>query len=107
MLRYSTRSVIFDLWHESLLCSPKWSSGDNCLLMQVYLLQKVVPPASIVLISSLPQKVVIAVPEVVVALLVVSQSTMFVASQLKGLTALMLYRAIPRSSASHGYAAAQ
>jgi hypothetical protein len=87
---------------------PAWAAHNAAVcVVQVYLLQKAVPPASTVLISSLPQKVVVAVPEAVVALLLFGQATMFAASQLKGLTALMLYRSIPRPVADSKGGSAQ
>lgn len=59
--------------------------------VQVFVLQKALPPISAVLISSLPPKVIVQVPEAVVAVLLVGQALLFGASQMKGLAALLIY----------------
>ena len=63
----------------------------GCGCMQVFVLQKALPPISAVLISSLPAKVIVQVPEAVVAVLLVGQALLFGASQMKGLAALLIY----------------
>lgn len=64
--------------------------------MQVHLAQQLASPLTTVLISNLPKNIVMAIPEVVVAILLISQATMFAASQLKGIIVLILYRASAR-----------
>lgn len=59
--------------------------------VQVFVLQKALPPLSALLISALPQNVIVQVPEAVVVVLLAGQVLLFGASQLKGLAALLIY----------------
>eukprot|EP00892_Ulva_mutabilis_P004304 jgi/Ulvmu1/2245/UM013_0092.1 len=61
------------------------------MLALVFVLQKALPPVSAVLISSLPHKVIVQVPEAVVVVLLAGQALLFGASQMKGLAALLIY----------------
>lgn len=88
-LTNTAHSCMYMHFFACLSAASQHAPASVCV--QVFVLQKALPPASAVLIAALPPTVIVQVPEAVVLVLLAGQALLFGASQLKGLAALLIY----------------